>query len=62
MTNTPNEEPIKAKEYFAIMRLLQTLENKGYIPGEDEHVWQSIYDKLNHQCYAASKKEREAKL
>lgn len=48
MKNTPNAQPLTSKEYFALMRLLQTLENLGNTPGSEEHDWQTIYDKLNH--------------
>lgn len=58
MKNTRNEEPITANEYFSLMRLLQTLENAGYIPGEKERDWQEIYSKLNHQCMTATKEGR----
>jgi hypothetical protein len=51
MKNEQNKEPITASEYFSLMRLLQHLEDQGEIPGADETDWQTIYGKLNHQCY-----------
>jgi len=53
MKNQTNTEPLKSSEYFALMRLLQTLENLGEIPGADSTDWQTIYDKLNNACLEA---------
>ena len=68
MKNQPDETPITSKEYFALMRLLQTLEdekhpvlfggpNVAYSDGV-KIDWQTIYDKLNAQCYNTNKQER----
>ena len=56
MKNHPNPDPITRKEYFALMRLLQTLEDEGGIPGSHEFDWQVIYNKLNHQCLNANQR------
>ena len=58
MKNQPNNDPITSAEYFMLMRLLQTLEDQGGIPGSEQANWQTIYDKLNAQCYNANKAEK----